>query len=139
MAKIRAMISQMEDKIEIPAITRFFFLSKSVSEQTIVSFEQFLQELLNFKGEHCTYFSIYWNPIYLKIFPHLLYLKRIKRYVHSVKFHCEKKRKLIFYPWPPPLPSRLNTKKIRRWKISHPRKKVPSNVIWSLIEACFFV
>ena len=53
------MISQMEDKIEIPAITRFFFLSKSVSEQTIVSFEQFLQELLNFKGEHCTYFQLY--------------------------------------------------------------------------------
>ena len=35
---------------------KFFVLLKSVSKQKIMSIEQFLQELLNFKGENWTYF-----------------------------------------------------------------------------------
>ena len=33
---------------------------KSVSEQNIISIEQFLQDLLSSKGENCTYFKLYY-------------------------------------------------------------------------------
>ena len=46
----------MEDKNQNSGFYKFFVLLKSVSKQKIMSIEQFLQELLNFKGENWTYF-----------------------------------------------------------------------------------
>ena len=49
-------ISKMEEKNQNYSFYKFFVLSKSVSKQKIMSIEQFLRELLNFKGENLTYF-----------------------------------------------------------------------------------
>ena len=42
----------MEEKNQHSGFYKFFVLSKSVSKQKIMSIEQFLQELLNFKGKN---------------------------------------------------------------------------------------
>ena len=51
-------ISKMEEKNQNSGFYKFFVLSKSVSKQKIMSIEQFLRELLNFKGENWTYLII---------------------------------------------------------------------------------
>ena len=43
----------------ISSFFKFFVSLKSVSKQEFMTIEQFLQELLNFKGENWTYFQLY--------------------------------------------------------------------------------
>ena len=50
-----AKISKMEEKTKIPESKSFFLLLKSASKPKIMSIGQFLQELLNFKGENWIY------------------------------------------------------------------------------------
>ena len=67
---------------------KFFVLLNSVSKQKIMFIEQFLRELLDFKGENWTYFKLYWKSyIFGEIGPNFrkLYLERMRRYLHSVK------------------------------------------------------
>ena len=52
----RAKILKMKEKNQNSGFHKFFVLSKSVGKQKIMSIEQFLQELLDFKGENRTYF-----------------------------------------------------------------------------------
>ena len=51
-----AKISKMEEKNQNSGFYKFFVLLKSLSKLKIMFIEQFLQELLNFKGENWTYF-----------------------------------------------------------------------------------
>ena len=53
---LKAKILKMEEKNQNSGLYKFFVLLKSVSKQKIMSIEQFLQELLDFKGENWTYF-----------------------------------------------------------------------------------
>ena len=46
----------MEEKNQNSGFHKIFELSNSVSEQNIMSFEQFLRQLLDFEGEKCIYF-----------------------------------------------------------------------------------
>ena len=55
----RAKISKIKEKNQNSGLYKFFVLLKSTSKQKIMSVEQFLQELLNFKGESWTYFQLY--------------------------------------------------------------------------------
>ena len=53
---LKAKNSKWKKKNQNCGFCKFFVLLKSVSKQKIMSIEQFLQEILNFKGENWTYF-----------------------------------------------------------------------------------
>ena len=77
----------MKEKNQKFGFYKFFVLSKSTSKQKVMSIDQFLLELLNFKGEIWHISNCIENPIHLEIGPNFKkqYLERIQRYLHSVK------------------------------------------------------